>query len=239
MTHELAQVFHIAVGSLGVLLYWGALLSRKGSAKHKAWGRPFFITLLVVAFSVAPLLFLRPGPFDPSHVVQFGYLALCLGTVTMLAWTAIRWKNAAERFRGWHFKVLGPLLLLLGAVVLAAGLINNDPLPAFLSWVGLFHGGLMIRFAWIRAPLLPNWWINWHITAVCSLFTAVHGTLSFVAWRWSVMPDAPPEAAVGFHALVLAIAIGLRLWFGRRRGVPLRFTQRATRSQPANQIAGT
>lgn len=234
MTHEQALGLHIAAGSLGLLLYWGALLSRKGSARHKAWGRPFFVTLLVVALSVAPLLFLRSGPFDPAHVVQFSYLALCLGVVTMLAWTAIRWKHDPERFRGPHFRLLGPLLLMLGAVVLTAGLANGDPLPVFLSWVGLFHGALMIRFAWNRAPLLHDWWLNWHMTTACSLFTAVHGTFLFVIWRWSVMPDAADEVAVGFHALVLVIAAGMRLWFGARRGVPLRFTQRAARTGTAS-----
>jgi hypothetical protein len=233
MTHEHAVLIHILTGSIGVFLYWGALLSRKGSARHKAWGRPFFITLLVVAVSVGPLLFLRTGAFNPAYVVQFSYLALCMLTVTGLAWTAIRWRHDPERFRGLHFKVLGPMLFVLGAVVLAAGLASGDPLPTVLSWVGLFHGVLMMRFAWRRAALLPSWWLNWHVTAVCSLFTAVHGTFFFVAWRWAVAPDADRDLAAGFHVGVLIVAAGLRLWYGARRGIPLRFTEAAPMSRMA------
>ncbi len=225
MTHSQAVMMHIAIGSIGVVLFWGAMLSRKGNARHKAWGRPFLASLLAVAVSVGPLLLLRPGTFDPGYVVQFVYLSICVFTITGLAWTAIRWRDQPERFRGRHFRVMGPVLVLLGGLVLVAGLASGDPLPVVLSWVGLFHGALMMRFAWRRAPLLANWWLNWHITAICSLFTAVHGTLLFVAWRWAVMPDADRLVSAGFHAGVLVIAIVMRLWFGARLGVPLRFTQ--------------
>lgn len=234
MTHEQAMWVHILLGSAGLLTFWGAMSSRKGSERHKRWGRPFFVSLMAVALSVGPLLFLRAGPFDPARVVQFTYLSLCLATVTMLAWTAIRWREQVERFRGLHFKLLGPVLFALGGVVLAAGLASGDPLPTVLSWVGLLHGALMVRFAWVRRPLLPNWWLNWHITCVCSLFTAVHGTFLFTFYRWAVAPEAGREASATIHLLVLLMAVCLRLWFGARRGVPLRFTRRDAQAQPAS-----
>jgi hypothetical protein len=46
-----------------------------------------------------------------------------------------------------------------------------------------------------------------------------------VVWRWAVDPEAGRPLAAAFQLLALAIAIGLRLWFGQRRGVPLRFSQ--------------
>ena len=222
IVHAGAVQAHILLGSIALVLYWVALLAVKGSAPHKAAGRPFFLVLVVVALSVAPLLLLRAGPFDPGYVVQFIYLAVALVTVSTIGWTAIRWKSLPERFRGPHFKVLGPVLLVLGLVVLAAGLSRRDPVAAVLSWVGLAYGAAMVRFAWLRAPLLPTWWLNWHLNAVCGLFTAVHGTLLGVLWRWAVQPDISREGIALIHVLVLVIAIGLRLEDGRRRGVPLR-----------------
>lgn len=234
MTHSTAVIIHIVVGTLALSLYWTALLVAKGSARHKAAGRPFFALLGVVALSVGPLLMLRPGPFDPGYVVQFTYLSLCLVTVSTIGWTAIRWKHDVERFRGMHFKIAGPVLFALGGAVLAAGLANGDPVAAILSWVGLAYGTAMVRFAWMRTPLLPSWWLNWHLNAVCGLFTAVHGTVLFVLWRWAVQPEAGPAVAAIFHAGVLLVAIRLRLHFGRRRGVPLRFTgRRGMTQQPA------
>jgi len=58
------------------------------------------------------------------------------------------------------------------------------------------------------------------------LFTAVHGTLSFVVWRWAVDPDATQADAAVCHAVALLVAIGLRAWRGRRRRIPWWPTQR-------------
>lgn len=220
---EIALWTQILVGTAGAALFWRALLARKGSPPHRAAGRRFFVVLLLVAATVGPILFLRPVPFDPGQVVQFVYLSICLATVTMLGWTSIRWKAAPERFRGLHLKLLGPLLAALGAVVLAAGIAKGDPVPVVLSWVGLAYGGAMVRFAWLRAPLHPLWWLSWHLNAVCGLFTAVHGTLLFVLWRWAFAPEVTRADAAAFHLGVLVIALALRAWFGRRRGVPLGF----------------
>lgn len=233
MDFDQAMALHMGLGGLGVVLFWAALTARKGSARHRAAGRPFFVVLLAVAVSVAPVIFLRPVPFDPGQVVQFVYLSLCLGTVTTLGWTAIRWKADVDRFRGIHFRVLGPLLLLLGIVVLAAGTAKGDPVAAVLSWVGLAYGGAMMHFAWTRAPLQPRWWLTWHLHAVCGLLTAVHGTLLFVAWRRFVDVDATRADAAAFHVGVLFAALVLRAWLGRRHGVPWAMTQ--PRAQVAHQ----
>lgn len=232
MDFDQAMVIHMALGGLGLVFFWAALTARKGGARHRAAGRPFFVVLLSVALSVAPLIFLRPVPFDPGKVVQFVYLSLCLGTVTTVAWTAIRWKADVAAFRSLHFRVLGPLLLALGAVVLAAGTAKGDPVAAVLSWVGLAYGAAMIHFAWTRAPLQPRWWLTWHLHAVCGLFTAVHGTLLFVLWRRFVDVEASRADAAAFHAGVLVVALLLRAWLGRRHGVPWTFTQAGARVVP-------
>lgn len=224
MSHETFVFLHACVGAIALLLYWFGLASRKGQANHRRIGRWFFATMWVVAWSVGPILFLRPGAFDPAYVVQFVYLSLAVMTVTTLGWTAIRWRDRPERFRGPHFRILGPALLLLGLVVMAGGLKGGDPVAVVLSSVGLFYGTTMVRFAWVQGPLHPTWWLNWHLNAVCGLFTAVHGTLLFVTWRWLFDPLAGRDVAAGFHLAVLVMAIALRLWWGARRGVPNRFT---------------
>lgn len=223
MTFDDARAAHIALGSVALGLYWLALATRKGSARHRAAGRPFFGLLLAVAVTVGPLIFLRPVPFDPGQVVQFVYLALCLGTVTLLGWSAIRWKGDPARFRGLHLRLLGPLLLMLGGVVLAAGVARGDPVPVVLSWVGLAYGAGMLHFARMRAPLQPRWWLSWHLHAVCGLFTAVHGTLLAVAWRTFVDPGATRADTAICHVVVLVLALAMRVWFARRFAAPWGF----------------
>lgn len=232
MTHALAVATHVAIGTVALALYWGPLLSRKGSARHRKAGRAFLALLLPVALTVGPVLLLRPGPFDPAYLVQMLYLVVCLGTVGMLAFTAIRWKDRPERFRGRHFRILGPVLLGLGAVVLAAGLAEGDALAIVLSWVGLVYGGAMIAFARTRRQLHPRWWLGWHLNAVCGLFNAAHGTfLAMLAVRAGLLADAT-ATQVGFQLATVAAALGLRLWFGRRYGAPLRFADPTAPAAP-------
>jgi hypothetical protein len=234
MSHEIAVAGHILVGTAGIALYWAALAVRKGGAIHKAAGRAFFVVLIAVALSVGPVLMLGREQFDPADLVQFVYLDTCLITVTIVGWTAIRWKTELARFRGLHFRVLGPLVLVLGLVVLSAGIAAHDPVPMVFSLIGLTYGTLMVRFAWIRQPLHPRWWLGWHLNAVCGLFNAVHGTFLVLMWRWLVDPAVGDEATIIAQLGTMAISVALRFWFGARFNAPVRFSARpATAPNPA------
>lgn len=217
---------HIAIGSLAMMLFWTTLLSAKGSLQHRRAGRPFFVAMLATVVTVPPIVLLRPVPFDPGWIVSLVYLSVCVGSVVTLAWTAICWKDQPARFRGTHLRVLGPLLTVLGAVVLVAGLAKGDPVAVVLSWVGLSFGPAMIHFTRSRADLHPRWWLSWHVNAVLALFTAVHGTLLFVVWRALVAPDATRADAAAWHLGVLVVALLMRARVGRQRALPWGFFER-------------
>lgn len=218
-----AAVLHIAIGLVALTGYWVALMSRKGAVLHRRAGRICLGALVLVGLSVGPILFTRPGPFDPGWVVQMVYLTLCLATVAMIAFTAIRFKSSPERFRGRAFRALGPVLLLLGLVVLAAGIAGGDPVAIILSWVGLAFGPAMIAFSGYRGELHPRWWLGWHLNAVCALFNAVNGTVLFVAARFLHLAEDTAIRQAGFQLLTIAVALALRILFGRKLRAPLRF----------------
>jgi hypothetical protein len=225
---------HVGVGCLAVGLYWATLFTTKGSLSHRRAGWPFFLALLATVVTVPPVVLLRPVPFDPGWIISLVYLSVCVGTVVTVAWTAIRWKGQPERFRGWHFRVLGPVLVILGAVVLGAGLVKGDPVAAVLSWVGLAYGSAMIWFARSRAPVHPRWWLSWHVNAVLGLFTAVHGNLGFVLWRTAWAPEATRGDAALWHVGVLVAAMLIRAAITRQRGLPWGFFERPEPPRPAS-----
>ncbi len=233
MPYTLSVASHILLGSIAIALYWSALLAVKGSRRHRRAGTVFFGLLIAVALSVGPMLLLRPGVFDPAYVVQFVYLALCLVTVATLGYTAIRWKGDLARFRGRHFKILGVSIFVLAIVVLAAGVAEGKVLTMIFSWVGLFYGGTMIRFAWMGAEVHPRWPMIWHLNAVSGLFNAAHGTFLAISWRTLVDPGRDDEVAIAFQILTIAAGLGLRLWYGQRRGIPWRFARGPAASGPA------
>jgi hypothetical protein len=221
---DLPLLSHFIAGGLCFLFFWGAVLTVKGSLPHRQRGRLFFISLVPVGLSVGAILFLRSDTFDPAEMVQFIYLELCLLTVGTVGWTAVRWKNDLARFRGPHFIVLGPAMFVSGAVVLAAGFFANQPLAMILSSIGLVYGAAMIRFAWVKGPVHPKWWLGWHLNSVLLLSSAVHGTLLAVIYRSLVDPNGFDFAQLFTQPGTLLLALALRIYIGRQRGVPMRFT---------------
>src|SRR5262249_40207837 len=185
---NLPLLSHLATGGATFALFWATILTIKGSPRHRSRGRLFFLSLVPVGASVGALLILRADTFDPAQMVQFVYLLLCLFTIGTVGWTAIAWKRDVERFRGAYFRVLGPAMFTSGAVVLAAGVAAGQPLAMILSSIGLVYGAAMIRFAWLRGPLHPKWWLGWHLNSVLLLSSAVHGTLLAVVYRTFVDP---------------------------------------------------
>jgi hypothetical protein len=232
MSPTTAAAIHIGIGSISLLAYWAALLARKGAPVHKSAGRISLATLVIVGLSVAPILFIRPGPFDPGWVIQMVYLTACTVTVSMIGYSAIRYKASPDRFRSPAFRMLGPVLLVLGIVVLVAGVAKRDPVVIVLSWVGLVYGPAMIGFSRYKGPLHPRWWVIWHLNAVAGLFNAVNGNFMFVAWRSFGLGDSIAVQA-GFQILTTLIALLLRLWFGTRFDAPMRF------SPVTQRVAGT
>lgn len=220
---NLPLLSHLIAGGFTLVFFWGAVLTVKGSPAHRARGRIFFLSLVPVGVSVGAILTLRSHTFEPAAMIQFTYLLLCLVTVGTVGWTAISWKNDLERFRGLHFRLLGLAMFVSGLVVLAAGLIANEPLAVILSSIGLVFGGAMIRFAGLTAPPHPTWWLGWHLNSVLLLSSAVHGTLLAVIYRSAVDPNGFDGAQLVTQPGTLMLALILRVYIGSRRGVPLRF----------------
>lgn len=208
---------HVSVGTLALLAFWLALAVQKGGLWHRRAGRVFFVGMLAVVGSVAPLL-LAVRPFDPARVVQLVYLSVCVGVVVGIGWLSVRSRRAPDRFAALPWRAIGSTLAGLGGLVLIAGIATGDPVAAVLSWVGLAFGSALVRFSREVPP--ARWWLQWHLDAVCGLFTAVHGTLSFVGWRTFVAPDAAPGIAAFAHLGVLGLAVMARVWLSRRYRAP-------------------
>lgn len=219
---SLPLLSHLIAGGLTFVLFWASVLTVKGSRRHRAHGRLFFLSLVPVGLSVGAILIVRASTFDPATLIQFIYLLLCLVTVGIVGWTSIRWKDLA-RFRGRHFRVLGVAMFASGLLVLVAGAASQQALPVILSSIGLVFGGAMVRFARTRAPLHPRWWLGWHLSSVLLLSSAVHGTLLAVIYRGLVDAHGFHSAQLVTQPGTLLLALVLRVYIGRRRNVPLRF----------------
>lgn len=216
---------HMIFGAVTMGLFWVTLAQVKGSPRHVRLGRLYVWSWAPILATVAGILFARAGVvYEVDDVVMFIYLTICVLAVGGSAWLAIRLRHDLERFRGPWFRILGAAITLLGLFLLVVGIAQGKPLPIAFSSVGLIYGPPMLRFAFMRAPVHPNWWLIWHLNGMCFLFNAIHGTFAAVAWRALVDPEAGLMLNVTTHFLTMAIALGLRLYFGARYDAPLRLS---------------
>jgi hypothetical protein len=221
MVGSTAVGVHILIGSVAIAAWWTAFAVRKGSDRHRAAGKLHFLTLALVVLSVGAIL-ATGRVMAPALVIQFLYLALCLVGVSWIGWRAIRLKSDPSGFRSPGFRRLAIALVASGSLVLLAGVIDQRPLTALFSVIGLGYGLGMLAFLGCTGPLHPRWWLGWHLNAVCGLFNAVHGTLLALLWE-RAMGDSGDTANLAFQLLTVAGALMLRQEMGRRWNVPWGF----------------
>jgi xanthine/uracil permease len=160
---------HIATGAVGLLLFWVAVLSRKGSALHKKWGLVFTYSMLVtgcIAMGMGLSTILDPvgthphldlPEWDPLRIrAIFGWMMLYLAILTVsLAWhgfRVVRNKRRHERNRA-PFDIGLQVLVIIAALNCALrGLLADLPLMIGISIVGIASGVTNLVFTFRPSP---------------------------------------------------------------------------------------
>ena len=205
---------HILVGAVVLGCFWGALLCRKGSPRHKAFGRAYLLLLTPVLVSVVPITLYFANRADAARVFQLGYLALVVTTAAWTAWRAMRDRGTPERFRGPVFKTLAALMFISGAALLVLGIAVARPLTVGFSSLGLVFGGAML---WeLRIAPAHDWWKMWHLNGVSLLFAATHASLVGIVAK-NLLPTLAGETMHTVTQLgTIGFAFALRFWLARR-----------------------
>lgn len=215
---------HIVSGSIGLVAFWVPVLARKGSVRHKAWGRVFTASMLVtgaIASVIATLTLLDPVgthphlDFDPALISGiFGWMMLYLAILTVnLAWYG--WE--CIRHRRNHAAQRGRLNLALQALLLAAsancawrGIQLDQVLMIGISMVGFATVATNLRFMLRRAPG-PQDWLKEHLKGLVGAGISVYTAfLAFGAVR--LMPELALNPGLWAVPLVTGLAIILYHW---------------------------
>lgn len=166
-------VGHLITGTIGLVLFWVAVATRKGAPTHKRWGMIFVRALLVtgclaLAMSTLTLVSVYGTHPDFAHHpvwkdatltrALFGwmmqYLAILTLSLTWHGWRVVVNKKAHAQDRHW-FAVALQLLVIVAAVnVLARGIAIAQPTMIGISVVGFASGGTNLWYAFRPAPKL-------------------------------------------------------------------------------------
>lgn len=222
--HAVLLVFHVAVGAVGLVLFWVPVVARKGGRLHVRAGRAFEACAIAVAISSIALAALdlgRPGVMHPDGAETLVRLrALFLAALAIATWASVRLATSIPRARVRPESLQRPGLALLLASALGSGLalaivgLTTDEgfgvVLFALSPIGLFIGGRGLVLIARPASLRERWWadhLGFAIGGGIAFHTAflVVGLNRFVDLRltgaWGLVPWLAPTV-IGVAAIV-------------------------------------
>jgi hypothetical protein len=168
--HFLLRGTHIAIGAIGLVLFWIPVFAPKGGQVHRLAGRWFVATVYVVAVSgivssfwalVSPASFLNIADPSPDLVANVHFLFSILAFLAILAlqgavlgMRVVRIKDGGERLLNLPLRIVFGLQLLASVAlafyaVIALNQSGTQPklyIPLVLAIVGLFDLAQQFRF---------------------------------------------------------------------------------------------
>lgn len=242
MLHSLLLKLHIFLGVIALLLFWFPMLSRKGSALHRKFGRYYGYTMKVVAMS--GLIMTTMVWFDPVGIKGTGLLVdgrisqgkldflmlinLFLFLLSLLTWVTIRHATGSllckqNRAALKHWSYQAPVWLLLGVAPYAVwqGFQFNMPLVIVFSGISLITCFSILSYLHTKTVSANRWLIE-HASAMIgsgiaayTAFFAFGGRALFaelLTGHWMMVPWLLPSL----------IGVPATYWFKRRLSLPLK-----------------
>ena len=200
---------HVVAGATGLVALWPPLLGRKGSDRHKQWGRVFAYCLLVTSFcAIGMSLCTLYAPLETHPKLTdirmirslFGWMMLYLSVFTAtLVWFGLQCIRNRQRHEAHRNVVtLGLQLATITAALLCAvqGWLAEQPLMILISGLGITAATLNTRFILMDNPPRNEWLIQ-HMRSFVGAGVSVY-TAFFSFGAANLLP------AVAFNPLLWA-----------------------------------
>jgi hypothetical protein len=232
--HTLSYFVHVGLGTLALLTFWTAGLSRKGSPVHRLAGKAYLLAMVGLLAAAVPLT-ARIASFNPVAGAFLAYLLVITATAMWLSWRAVRDKRDWARFTGPVYRALMWANLASGLAIAGVGLFLAAQMQAIIvafSGIGIIGFVNMWRFS-RRPPEDPRWPVRQHLGAMLGNGVATHiAFLSIGLPKLLPMLAGPTLQNVAWLGpLVVAFAAGSYL---TRKFLPAR---RAAKAAP-DTVAG-
>ncbi len=215
---ELLSAFalpHALVGTVALIAFWFAAISRKGSRCHILTGRVHLLAMAAIVITALPLtsaMYLKGSLVWSAFL---GYLVILVSHNSLVAWRAIRLKRDFARFNNPIYRIGAGLTALAGLAIVALGIQHGAVILIAFGGVGL----LAVRDAWSLIQTgqpTGNWWLKQHLGAMIGNGIAVH--IAFLQIGLGRVLRGLDIHAVIMLAWMLPLAVGIAagFWMSRK-----------------------
>lgn len=173
--HTLSYFVHVGLGTLALVSFWTAGLSRKGSPVHRLAGKLYLLAMAGLLLAALPLTAALASR-NPVGAAFLSYLVVITTTSVWNSWRAVRDKKDWARFTGPVYRGLMWANLVSGLVIAYVGLfVTNQMQVIFVAFasIGIIGFVTMWRFS-RRLPEDPRWPLHQHLTAMLGNGVATH-----------------------------------------------------------------
>ncbi|MFN3864282.1 MAG: hypothetical protein ACK4RT_08385 [Erythrobacter sp.] len=220
---EALVVAHVVTGAVGLTAFWGPILTRKGAARHRKWGKAAcfgFLGAGSLAIVMALLSLFGPEARHPEITDRalfdglFGWMMLYLGVLTIgfvdYGLAVVKHSRNRRMLRAARYQAVIAAVVVTGAWCGVYGVKVAHPLMVLVSLIGIIAMAIQQRFIWRAADFPRGTHISEHFRALIGMgISAYTAFLSVGLIR--VLPEQVFNPAI--WAGPSAIGVGLILYF--------------------------
>jgi hypothetical protein len=179
---EALVVAHVATGVVGLTAFWGPIVTRKGAANHRKWGKAAcygFLGAGALAIAMA-LLSLYGSEFRHPEVTDralfdglFGWMMLYLGVLTIgfvdYGLAVIRHSRDRHALRSLRYQGVIAAVIVSGARCGFYGYTVGHPLMMLVAFIGIVAMAIQQLYIWRRVDPPRGTHVGEHFRALIGM----------------------------------------------------------------------
>lgn len=175
-------VLHVATGAVGLTAFWGPIVTRKGAANHRKWGRAAcygFLGAGALAIAMALLSLYGPEYRHPEVTDRalyeglFGWMMLYLGVLTIgfvdYGLGVVRHSRNRRALRAVRYQAVIAAVILSGAWCGWYGWGVGHPLMMLVAFIGIVAMLIQQRFIWRQSDPERGTHVGEHFRALIGM----------------------------------------------------------------------
>lgn len=232
---EALVVAHVITGAVGLTAFWGPIVTRKGAARHRSWGKTACLGFLgagALAIAMALLSLYGSEQRHPEVTDRalfeglFGWMMLYLGILTIAfvdyGLAVVRHSRKRRALRAPRYQGVIAAVLISGAWCGLYGWQVGHPLMVLVAVIGIISMLIQQLYIWRPADPTRTTYVGEHFRALIGMgISAYTAFLSVGLIR--MVPEHVFNPAIWAGPSVIGVA--LILWFtikGKRAVAPRR-----------------
>jgi hypothetical protein len=230
---EALVVAHVVTGAVGLTAFWGPIVTRKGAANHRKWGKAAcygFLGAGALAIAMAFLSLYGPEHRHPEVTDRalfdglFGWMMLYLGVLTIgfvdYGLAVVKHSRNRKALRSLRYQAVIAAVVATGAWCGIYGVKVGHPLMVLVAVIGIVAMAIQQRYIWRAADFPRGTHIGEHFRALIGM-----GISAYTAFLSVGLIRLVPEQV--FNPAIWAgpsvIGVSLIIWFtlkAKRAAVP-------------------